>query len=305
MKHVAVESTSSNFFEDFLSTARNRVACLTTTTLLPRPRDARLGADGQLSPMYYGEDHRPPVIERFPADLCFRFARLAESSDEQIRRFMAQWGLLRSESPSEPAQCWRSNAKLARAILRFTAELYGTGSGCNEDWELLCNYVTGCSLGKRLGLPVNFQLQIVAAALNKWYGSARGNCIVVCRDERLAFLNEASNLLGVLILQIAHAITRTHQRIPCDGCGRWFRPDQPQSRGSRRYCKKCQEAKVSRRHAVRDCRARKKLRDQQSKAADSDTQAVCADTAHQSPTRLRPSAQNRCTGAHRTDRDSA
>ena len=59
----------------------------------------------------------------------------------------------------------------------------------------------------------------------------------------------ASNLLGVLVTQIAHVMARSDELAVCANCKKLFRVKRRLSRGSRRYCPRCRRAKVPQRDA--------------------------------------------------------
>jgi len=64
-----------------------------------------------------GSRRRPPALQEPPSDLCFRFARLAGGSKEQIRRFAQRWGPLGIDPRSEEhLDQWRQYASLAAAL---------------------------------------------------------------------------------------------------------------------------------------------------------------------------------------------
>lgn len=75
--------------EEFLAMkGSNRPARLHNVWQLPKPVAASLMGGGVLR-WEFGQGHYTP-----PATLCFDFARLAQASDEQIRRFAQKWGPL-------------------------------------------------------------------------------------------------------------------------------------------------------------------------------------------------------------------
>jgi hypothetical protein len=120
-----------------------------------------------------------------PASLCFAFARLAQASDEQIRRFADRWGPLHFDSrPEESLATWRQYARLAQALLRFTAELKSGGSVDEDDWRVICKSTPAKDL-ERASLSRRLQITIVAAGVNAWFDQARGHGILTMLDNDL------------------------------------------------------------------------------------------------------------------------
>lgn len=231
--------------------------------LIPKPYRAKVNKDGFLIWSWYPKAPiEPPAIHKVPVKLCFDFARLAEGSTESIRRFAASWGPLGWErGRQEHVDDFRRYARLAKALLRFTAERLSGGRGLDEDWGTICEFVApGQNLTNRAGLDSRFQMAIIAAAANKWFAQAQGHGILAISDATLQVRPYASNLFGMLITQIAHAIARSDQLAVCDGCRAAFVRDRAPSRGPRQYCGKCRKAKVPQRDASRDWRRRAELR---------------------------------------------
>jgi hypothetical protein len=235
-------------------------------TLPPPSRSTALSRDGLLTWRWYREwekeaERNPPKLQKPSSDLCLRFARLAEGSDENIRAFAEQWGPLGLPDRAEERIAeWRRYAKLTNALLRFTAERLTGAPGREEDWVVI---VESTKIGKldrkELKLNKNTQTAIMASAVNTWFADAKGHQILEIVDGQPRVRPGASNLFGVLITQIAHAIARTDQLTICAGCRYPFRPKRPLSRGLRRYCPGCRKAKFPERDAARDWRRRKRL----------------------------------------------
>jgi hypothetical protein len=257
-KQTPNDSKASTWWKDFLRLpSRNRAARLLRPPPLPRPRKALLH-DGFLKWTWYQMDgeRKPPELQTAPATLCFRFARLAQATEKQIRVFAESWGPLDLGSRQEESVAvWRRHARLAQALLRFTAELSSGGLGDEDDWRVICQSTPAKDL-ERLGLPRGTQIAIVAAAVNTWFAQARGHGILAIQDDDLQVRPYASNLFGVLVTQIAHVIARSDQKAVCAGCRNTFRPTRPIVRGSRQYCDVCRKKGVPQRDASRDWRRR-------------------------------------------------
>jgi hypothetical protein len=88
------------------------------------------------------------------------------------------------------------------------------------------------------------------------FAKARGHRILDLVDSQLQVRPGASNLLGVLVTQIAHAMARSDESPACANCKTTFPPKRRLSRGSRQYCPACRKAKVPQRDASRDWRRR-------------------------------------------------
>jgi hypothetical protein len=263
MKRTRLNSTASDPAKDFLALrGRARAARIIATPGLPRPYEAFLSGDGYLTWSWYaskkmGTNLPPRALQKPPATLCFDFAKLADGSNAQIRRFAAKWGPLAMQARviEESVEDWRRYAQLAQALLRFTAQKLIGDRGRDEDWRTICESTPVRSLD-RTRLPANAQMAITASAVNTWFATARGHRIMDMVDGKLQVRPNASNLFGILITQIAHVMARSDQLAVCAGCKDPFRPKRPLSRGDRQYCKRCRNAKVPQRDAARDWRRR-------------------------------------------------
>lgn len=227
---------------------------------MPLPLKAELH-DGFLTWTWYDSYEndglrKPPILHAAPTSLYLAFARLAQASDEQIRCFADSWGPLHFDSrPEESLATWRQYARLAQALLRFTAELNSGGSVDEDDWRVICKSTPAKDL-ERPGRSRRLQMTIVAAAVNTWFDQARGHGILTMVDNDFQVRPYASNLFGVLITQIAHVIARSDQKAVCAGCRNPFQPTRPIVRGSRQYCRICRKKGVPQRDASRDWRRR-------------------------------------------------
>jgi hypothetical protein len=203
-----------------------------------------------------GARHRPPKPQRLPSDLYLRFAQIASGTDEQIRVFAERWGPLGVDVRAEEhIDRWRHYTALAAALIRFTAEHASGGRGSDADWLVICKSTAAQKIS-RGGMSLAEQRVITALAVNTWFASARGHRILDLVNTQLQVRPGASNLLGVLVTQIAHVMARSDELAVCAGCKGAFRPNRRLSRGSRQYCSACRKAKVPQRDASRDWRRR-------------------------------------------------
>jgi hypothetical protein len=249
---------ASTWWKDFLQLPnRNRAARLIGPPPMPRPQKAALH-NGFLKWRWYemNGERKSPELQTVPPSLCFKFARLAQASDDQIRNFAERWGPLNFQSGrQESVAAWRRYGRLAQALLRFTAELRSGGRGDEEDWCVICESTPMKDLERGSWSP-ELQMAIAAAAVNTWFAQARGHGILTMLDNDLQVRPYASNLFGVLITQVAHVIARSDQKAVCAGCRNPFRPTRPIVRGSRQYCDVCRKKGVPQRDASRDWRRR-------------------------------------------------
>ena len=152
---------------------------------------------------------------------------------------------------------WRRYARLAQALLRFTAEVTSGGRGDEEDWRVICESTPAKDLELQ-GLPREVKIAMVAAALNTCFAQVRGHGILTMIDHDLQVRPYSSNLFGILVTQIAHVMARSDQKAVCAGCRNTFRPRRPIVRGSRQYCDVCRRKQVPQRDAARDWRRRRR-----------------------------------------------
>src|ERR1700677_804763 len=99
MKPTALPPITSSYFKEFLVVpGKDRIALLLDPPQLPRPITARLNPDGNLTWTWYKDESGgralSPRHQKLRSDLCFKFQRLADGSDEDIRRFAEKWGPL-------------------------------------------------------------------------------------------------------------------------------------------------------------------------------------------------------------------
>ena len=251
---------------------RDRLARLFGPPPLPRPERAFLDSNGFLAWSWYRQSPRgtkeekrarrpPPDLQKPSPGLCVRFSQLAHGTDEQIRLFAERWGPLgRTARVEEHVDDWRKDASLAAALLQFTADQANGRRGNDEDWSTICESTAAQEIDRsRMRIPE--QRVIVALAVNAWFAGNRGYRLLEVVDKQFQVRPGASNLLGVIIAQVAHAITRADELTVCAGCRGRFRPKRPLSHGSRQYCHACRRAKIPQRDAARDFRRRAKRTD--------------------------------------------
>jgi hypothetical protein len=246
-------------YKDFLDLPRStRSGRVTGIPLLPNYLGASVDRHGNLR--WPPPPRRGVPLHKPPADLCFSFARLAEGSPEQIRRFAALWGPLGREVGIEQnVNHWKRHARVIQAILRFTAERISGGRGLEKDWETLCEWILPAPPPlERKGMNPREQMAFVCSAINKWFSAAKGNGILALTGQRLQVRAHGSNLFGVIGIQTAYAVARTDQAVVCAGCQEPLRRSRPLSRGDRSYCESCRKKKIPQRDAARDYRQRKK-----------------------------------------------
>jgi hypothetical protein len=214
-----------------------------------RPENAKIDAQGRLNWKW----SHPNRTQRLPPDLCFRFARLSTATDEEVRKFAARWGPLRIRlEPSESLAEWREYTKLAQSIFRQL-----TDERQVEDWKRICEWIApGAGLAEAGPVPHSFEMVLIAAALNKWFGQARGNQILEIVGPRYQTRPTSATLFGALACQIAYKLSVADETVLCAGCATPFTPKRTPSRGARQYCPKCRRAKVPQRDAARDYRKR-------------------------------------------------
>lgn len=238
-----------------LGRQRVRVARLVGRPLMPRPQEAML-REGFLTWSWYAADFRSPALQTAPPQLCFAFARLAQASDEAVRCFAKKWGPLnRYKRELESVKMWRHYARLAQALLRFTAYVRSGDQGDQKDWRVICNASRRKGLELQ-GLKEEEKLATVAASVNTWFAQAREHGILTILGKDLQVRPHASDLFGVLVTQIAHIIARSDQMAVCAGCHDPFKPKRLITRGIRQYCQRCRNKKVPQRDASRDWRRR-------------------------------------------------
>ena len=228
---------------------------------------------------------RPPTVQTSSADLCFQFALLSQGSEDEIMAFSERWGPLGFEARAdeqipakEPPRAnqripaeehfqprhiraeehiddWRRYATLAAALLRFTADHHRGHAGDEKDWRIICSSTIAKEVDRQQ-LNSRQVTSIVALAVNTWFAKAHGHRILDLVGHQLQVRPAASNLFGVLIMQIAHVLARTDEAAVCAGCNYPFRPKHRLRRGDRQYCKPCRKKKVPQRDASRDYRRR-------------------------------------------------
>ena len=176
-------------WEDFLALPKpSRLARLVGPPLMPQPVEASV-RDGFLTWTWYSDEvdgsRKSPKLQPAPPRLCLTFARLAQASDEDIRRFAKKWGPLnRHKRQVESLKTWRRYARLAQALMRFVARLISGGRGDQKDWRLICSSTRLKGLESQ-GLKEREQMAIVAAAVNIWFARARQHGVLAMVGEDL------------------------------------------------------------------------------------------------------------------------
>ena len=222
---------------------------------LPQPLSATVNQRGYMHWRWKSDFMLLSKLHAPPSTLCLDFAGLADGSDEEICKFAAEWGPLGPDArkTEERVQMWRRYAKLARALLRFTAERLNDGKGRDEDWKTICKWMPFRPLPR---MSKTSESEMVVSAVNDWFDRARGHGILDMLDNQPQIAPHAAFLFGILITQIAHLIARSDQVVVCSGCKRPFIPGRPLSRGSRQPCKSCRKKKIPQRDASHDWRRR-------------------------------------------------
>jgi hypothetical protein len=159
----------------------------------------------------------------------------------------------------EHADEWRRYARLAQALLRFVGQDSVVGRGSEKDWKTICEWLEIFSDEAPLSSFGKFKMEVTAGAVNLWFAQAKGHGILDVVNHKLQVRPHASNLFGILVTQIAHAVARSDQQSICSGCGVPFVLKRRPSRGVRRYCAVCRKKRVPRRDAARDLRRRNRL----------------------------------------------
>ena len=219
------------------------------------------------------------------------FLQLVEASPERIRDYAKRWGILGiadhvewngdpapfpsryagtppplsgGEVPAggaEPLDVWRGYARRARAIAGAAASLYQGHSIRAEEWEWCFRpgYVQDVLTPPWhqrpgfMGLSEAVDQWLTEADAGRlrvsWLGNARPSI-----DLELG----SAPLFGAIGLELLFAVGKSDGLQFCTNCAVPFFPNRQASRGTRRYCPACQEAKVGQRDAARDYRARKK-----------------------------------------------
>jgi hypothetical protein len=273
-RQTTVRERLPESLEDFFQIpGKGRSANLIASQSFERPGQASVDAHGNLTwHLKPGSAAgRRPRLRAIPGNLCFEFARRADASVEQIRKFAEQWGPLGYNPPTgtgaavETVEQWRRYMTWVRAILRLARHRF-TVEFAEQDARLLLEIAApGASKLKLFNTPRQTQNQIresrrwdVARALNFLYARIPGNGIIHVVGDRFCIQLHGSNLLGILIAQVAYKLANVDQKIPCSGCPNSFVPVRPTTSGTRQYCPKCRRGGVSRRDAARDYRKRKK-----------------------------------------------
>src|SRR5260370_18729673 len=101
------------------------------------------------------------------------------------------------------------------------------------------------------------RLYLIAATVNRWYSQCTLLSLVEVGERRIQVKPSSNRLLGVLIAQIAHVVSRADELTICAGCKSAFKMPRKPSRGVNRYCRECGK-RASWRDAARRFRQRKR-----------------------------------------------
>lgn len=250
---------------------RGRRGVIGVVSHVPAPWKAHLCASGLLSWTWSSSKfvrgaHRivTPQPRKMDPRFAELFAALAQSTDEQIRRFAEHWGPLKYGPPqpltslTESVSDWRSYARLADAIIRCSGARSELAT--RQDWEIISTW-----LGERMDPVVLdprshvgrlYGVRLIASALNQWYSQASGMNIVGLEHERLLLRPSTTTLFGTIAVQLAHWLSDAQDKIACHHCGRIFTPKLRPRLGARSFCAKCRKEGKAKIYAMRDYRAR-------------------------------------------------
>jgi hypothetical protein len=193
-----------------------------------------------------------------------KFATLSLGSDQHILKFAGRWGPVYGRQ-TETVDEWRQLATLAFALVRSSVALARGDLGENGDWDIICDWLglnfESLSQTERipdaLGRKVAPLLRkaLIAQALNRWFGQSKGNLVTWVKEE-LVVEPSSDTLLGILVLQLAHRITRAQEIVRCFHCRALFSPVRAPSHGTRQFCAKCRTKGKPQMYAARDYRRR-------------------------------------------------
>ena len=274
MKRSRLKSSAQNKFAlEALSPIELRRRSLGTASHLPVPWSARLSADGILSWKWHSPARftsrgtsRSTARQHRKVDsmLWRKFAALSLGSDQNIFKFAKRWGPLYGK-PTETIAEWRQLATLAFALVRSSVALAHGDLGENSDWDIICDWLglNFESLSQTDGIPDALRRKVapllrkalIAQALNRWFELSKGNLVAWVKEE-LVVEPSSDTLLGILVLQLAHRITRAQEIVTCFHCRALFSPVRAPSHGTRQFCVKCRRKGKPQMYAARDYRRR-------------------------------------------------
>ena len=265
----------TNFALEALSPINLRRRSMGTTSHLAVPWSTQLSADGVLSwkwqsPAQWTSSGSTRSTARQPRKvdsmLWRKFAALSFGSDEDIRKFAGRWGWLRG-GPTETIAEWRRFATLANTLVRSSVALANGDLWENNDWRIIGDWV-GYDYKPHLRRPERIsdarsrdpelflRRGLIAQALNRWFAESKGNYLLTVVKEELVIEPSANTLFGILVLQLAHRITRAQEMVVCFHCKALFSPARAPSHGTRQFCAKCRRKGKPQMYAARDYRRR-------------------------------------------------
>ena len=266
----------TNFALEALSPIELRRRSVGTASHLPVPWSVQLSADGVLSwkwqsPARLTSRGSTRSTSRQPGKvdsmLWRKFAALSFGSDGDIRKFAGRWGSLRG-GPTETIAEWRRLATLASALVRSSVALANGDLWENSDWRIIGDWV-GYDYEPHLRRPERIsdarsrdpalflRRGLIAQALNRWFAESKPNSLLTLVKEELVIEPSANTLFGILVLQLAHRITRAQEMVVCFHCKALFSPVRAPSHGTRQFCAKCRRKGKPQMYAARDYRRRR------------------------------------------------
>lgn len=230
------------------------------------------------------------IVCRYPTGrILEQFVQLEKAEDERIHGFAAKWGMLAVdrdplgtavlEKPGitprpqdivfaitndwvdgcfrESVQLWRELAGKARAILSIAACLHDKKPSDPKDWLLLHPEYFANPPVPHAHDPL-LDWARIQGLLVAWLdeGDVRPRLYVPPTATVVITLN-GRGLLGTVAVQLLLATGCAQGFAICSGCGIPYVPAKRPSTGTRHYCGKCIDGKVSQRDAARDTATRR------------------------------------------------
>ena len=174
----------------------------------------------------------------------------------------------------EPIEAWRRFAADARAILNFAAELHNDRCGREVDWDTMFESLRPASAevwfrrgrsdverGKKdvwmgrylLAEQLNLRLQLGNVRPTVVWGGVQTD-----DTKGPVALFQGEGLYGMIALQLAMAVSKSHGFAVCRECGTAYAPRRRPNLAQRNYCDSCRRLKVPERNATRAYRKRKR-----------------------------------------------
>lgn len=254
------------------------------------PAEVKLDQQQGLLRWRYSPEGRPLKDVDQPPSLLTDFVKLSTASDEQIRAFAAERGVLwlckehglpathdprvvmvrpsprsrregriqwwcpitdwSNNGGAESILAWRALAEQARAILNVAARLHLDRPPDPKDWDIL-------ELWEEPTTEARWRL--VVQVVDRWLAMARARPSINWDHGKLTVSLAGLGLFGALVVQLLFAISRREGFATCDACGAIYVPDKRPPGGRRHYCLGCRGT-AARRDASRDYRRRQKAR---------------------------------------------